>query len=78
MIVDHKSLTCRPFLGGGEFKPKLSELRKRSRSDQILSMTMAGAMPPAAHMVTSPRFRSRRSSSSRTIPIRIEPVAPIG
>ena len=26
---------------------------------------IAGAMPPAAHMVTRPRLRSRRSSSSR-------------
>ncbi len=34
-------------------------------------------MPPAAHIVTSPRRRSRRSSSSSTVPIRIEPVAPI-
>ena len=39
---------------------------------------IAGAMPPAAHMVTRPRFRSRRSSSSSTVPIRSEPVAPIG
>ena len=29
-------------------------------------MMIAGAMPPAAHMVTRPRFRSRRSSSSST------------
>src|ERR1700749_4957541 len=39
---------------------------------------IAGAMPPAAHMVTRPRFRPRRSSSSMTVPIKIEPVAPIG
>ena len=42
------------------------------------SMMIAGAMPPAAHMVTRPRLRSRRSSSSRMVPIRIEPVAPMG
>src|SRR6059036_3352657 len=41
-------------------------------------MMMAGAMPPAAHIVTRPRLRSRRSSSSRIVPIRIEPVAPMG
>jgi hypothetical protein len=41
-------------------------------------MMIAGAMPPAAHIVTRPRFRSRRSSSSRIVPIRIAPVAPIG
>src|SRR5689334_4253433 len=41
-------------------------------------MMMAGAMPPAAHIVTSPRLRLRRSSSSSTVPIRIEPVAPMG
>src|SRR6478736_6597920 len=41
-------------------------------------MMIAGAMPPAAHIVTRPRLRSRRSSSSRIVPIRIEPVAPIG
>jgi crotonobetainyl-CoA:carnitine CoA-transferase CaiB-like acyl-CoA transferase len=35
-------------------------------------------MPPAAHIVTRPRLRSRRSSSSSKVPIRIEPVAPIG
>ena len=45
---------------------------------QILSMMIAGAMPPAAHIVTRPRLRSRRSSSSRMVPIRMEPVAPIG
>jgi len=37
---------------------------------------IAGAIPPAAHIVTSPRFKSRRSSSSSRVPIRIEPVAP--
>ena len=37
------------------------------------SMMMAGAMPPAAHIVTSPRLRSRRSSSSSIVPIRIKP-----
>jgi len=42
------------------------------------SMIMAGAMPPAAHIVTRPRRRSRRSSSSSSVPIRTEPVAPIG
>ena len=42
------------------------------------SIMMAGAMPPAAHIVTSPRLRSRLSNSSRTVPIRIVPVAPIG
>src|SRR6202043_1950964 len=42
------------------------------------SMMIAGAMPPAAHMVTKPRFRSRRSSSSSTVPIRTAPVAPMG
>jgi hypothetical protein len=41
-------------------------------------MMIAGAMPPAAHIVTSPRLRSRRSSSSSKVPIRIDPVAPIG
>jgi len=42
------------------------------------SMMIAGAMPPPAHIVTRPRFRSRRSSSSSIVPINIEPVAPIG
>ena len=42
------------------------------------SMMMAGAMPPAAHMVMSPRRKSRRSSSSSMVPISMEPVAPIG
>src|SRR5260221_566141 len=37
-------------------------------------MMISGAMPPAAHMVTSPRLRSRRSSSPGPLPIRIEPV----
>ena len=36
---------------------------------------MAGAMPPTAHIVTRPRRRSRRSSSSSSVPIRTEPVA---
>ena len=47
-------------------------------TSQTRSMMIAGAMPPAAHIVTSPRLRSRRSSSSRTVPIRIDPVAPMG
>ena len=46
--------------------------------DQKRSIMIAGAIPPAAHIVTRPRFRFRRSSSSSTVPIRIEPVAPIG
>ena len=45
---------------------------------QTRSMMIAGAMPPAAHMVTRPVDLSWRSSSSSTVPIRIEPVAPIG
>ena len=36
-------------------------------------MMMAGAMPPAAHMVTRPRLRSRRSNSSKIVPISMEP-----
>src|SRR5436309_1940798 len=43
---------------------------------QTRSMMIAGAMPPAAHMVTRPRLRSRRSSSSRMVPIRIDPSRP--
>jgi len=45
---------------------------------QTRSMMMAGAMPPPAHIVMSPNCRSRRSSSSSTVPTRIAPVAPIG
>ena len=46
--------------------------------DYRRSMMMAGAMPPAAHMVIRPRFLSVRSSSSSTVPISSEPVAPMG
>lgn len=42
------------------------------------SMMMAGAIPPPVHIVISAVFRSRRSSSSSAVPIRIDPVAPIG
>ena len=49
-----------------------------SSEPQMRSMMMAGAMPPAAHIVTSPRRSSRRSNSSRIVPMRMEPVAPIG
>ena len=44
----------------------------------IRSMMIAGAMPPPAHIVTNPRCKPRRSSSSSTVPISIAPVAPIG
>ena len=44
----------------------------------FLGTMRAGAIPPAAHMVTRPRLRSRRSSSSRMVPIRMAPVAPMG
>lgn len=53
-------------------------LQRSVRYDQTRSMMIAGAMPPAAHIVTRPRLRSRRSSSSSTVPMRIEPVAPMG
>jgi hypothetical protein len=52
--------------------------RMRDGMHQTRSMMIAGAIPPPAHIVTSPRFRSRRSSSSNIVPIRIAPVAPIG
>ena len=42
------------------------------------SMIVAVPMPPPVHMVTSPVVRSRRSSSSSTVPMSIAPVAPIG
>ena len=45
---------------------------------QTRSMIMAGDIPPPVHMVTRPVFRSRRSNSSSTVPIKIEPVAAIG
>ena len=51
---------------------------RRRHVCQIRSITIAGAMPPAAHMVTRPRVWSRRSSSSSTVPMSSEPVAPIG
>ena len=46
--------------------------------DQTRSMTMAGAMPPPAHIVTRPNWPSVRSSSSSTVPMSMAPVAPIG
>ena len=39
---------------------------------------IAGAIPPPVHMVTNPVVRSLLSSSSRMVPIRIDPVAAIG
>src|SRR6185312_14131799 len=50
----------------------------RRAPQSIRSTMIAGAMPPPAHIVTSPRFLPWRSSSSTMVPISIEPVAPIG
>lgn len=60
----------------GEVSPPSGSIAEKR--DHTRSIMIAGAMPPAAHMVTRPRRRSRRSSSSSSVPIRIAPVAPIG
>lgn len=65
---------------GGAAVPVRTKTRPRREHpmDQMRSIMMAGAIPPAAHMVTNPNCWSRRSSSSSTVPISIDPVAPIG
>ena len=45
---------------------------------QTRSMMMAGAMPPAAHIVISAYRPPVRSSSSSAVPMSTAPVAPIG
>ena len=45
---------------------------------QTLSIMVAVPMPPPTHRLTSAVLRSRRSSSSRTVPRIIVPVAPNG
>ena len=50
----------------------------RAKVPQTRSTMVAVPMPPPVHIVTSPVVRSRRSISSRTVPIRMAPVAPIG
>jgi len=44
----------------------------------IRSIIMAGAIPPAAHIVIKAYRPLERSSSSSAVPMRIGPVAPIG
>ena len=68
----------------GTVEPEQHDPVVRALDDQAVghaqtrSMMVAVPMPPPVHMVTSPQVRSRRSSSSRTVPMSIAPVAPIG
>ena len=51
---------------------------ERGHRAHTRSMIVAVPMPPPVHIVTRPVVRSRRSSSSRSVPISMAPVAPIG
>ena len=51
---------------------------ERAERGHTRSITVAVPIPPPVHIVTRPVVMSRRSSSSRSVPMSIAPVAPIG